>query len=77
VIRGLVIAAVCLTASAALAQERQIEPAIHRCGIQFGNILAQVDVLGEEVDRLTAERDALKKELAAAKEATKKDEKKE
>ena len=56
-IRYLVVAAVCLAAAPAFAQERQIEPAA----------LAQMDTLGEEVDRLTAERDALKKELAALK----------
>ena len=66
-IRYLVVAAICLAAAPAFAQERQIEPAVHRCGIQFGNVLAQMDSLGEEVDRLTAERDALKKELAALK----------
>ena len=66
-IRYVVVAAICLFAAPALAQERQIEPAVHRCGIQFGNALAQMDTLGEEVDRLTAERDALKKELVALK----------
>ena len=68
-IRYLVVVTFGLVASPAFAQERQIEPAVHRCGIQFGNVLAQMDTLGEEVDRLTAERDALKKELAALKKA--------
>ena len=68
--RLIVILAASLLATSAIAQEHQIEPAVHRCGIQFGNVLAQMDALGEEVDRLTVERDALKKELAAIKKAS-------
>jgi outer membrane murein-binding lipoprotein Lpp len=65
--RLIIVVAVSMMASAALAQERPVESAVHRCGIQLGETAARMDSLGEEVDRLTFERDALKKELAASK----------
>lgn len=66
-IRYLVVAAVCLAAAPAFAQEHQVVPALNRCGAQLGQLAAQNYSLAEELDRLTAERDALKKELAVLK----------
>jgi len=63
----LIAVTVCLFASAALAQEHQIVPALNRCGGQLGQLAAQNYSLAEELDRVTAERDALKKQIEAAK----------
>lgn len=51
----------------ALAQERQIVPALNRCGGQLGQLAAQNYTLAEELERVTAERDALKKQIEATK----------
>ena len=57
----------CLIASSAFAQERQIVTALNRCSAQLGQLAGQNYSLAEELDRVTAERDALKKQIEAAK----------
>jgi hypothetical protein len=58
--------AACLIASSAFAQEYQIVPALNRCGGQLGQLAAQNYSLAEQLDRVTAERDALKKQIETA-----------